>query len=70
MIANTTDQIPSDYQSGTKQDLATALISLEQALATLTAAQAAVKAARRALDKAADHAENVGRKYKAEKVQS
>jgi len=54
----------------TKQDLALALVSLEHAAATLTHAQAAVKAARRALDKAADHAQKVGLKYKAEKVQS
>jgi len=54
----------------TKQHLALALVSLEQASAALAAAQAAVILARRARDVAADNAENVGRKYRAERAQS
>ena len=54
----------------TKQDLALALVSLEQASAALAAAQAVVILARRARDVAADNAEKVGRKYRAERAQS
>jgi len=54
----------------TKQHLALALVSLEQASAALAAAQAVVILARRARDVAADNAESAGRKYRAEKAQS